>query len=200
MDDGQLIEKFLKGDQSSFERLVKKYQDRIYNTIHSIVGNQTDAWDIAQEVFIKAYRSLPSFRRNSNFYTWLYRIAVNQAHDFFRKKKREKLISLGGMGKEEKESLLSFVASRQKTALEELEAKELQELIRTVLNSLSIKHRTIITLREIEGLSYSEIAEALGCSLGTVESRLYRARKEMRALLRALDIPSVKLSKEKLLR
>lgn len=186
MDDRQLIERFLEGDQSSFERLVKKYQDRIYNTIYSLVGNQPDAWDISQEVFIKVYRSLPSFRRSSNFYTWLYRIAVNQVKDFFRKKKSEKLVSLERLGKEEKESLLSIFASTQRTALQELEAKELQELIQTALNSLSIKYRTIITLREIEGLSYNEIAEALGCSRGTVESRLYRARQEMRSLLRAL--------------
>jgi len=186
MDDKQLIASFLEGDQSSFEKLVKKYQDKIYNTIYSITDNRTDAWDISQEVFIKVYHSLPSFRQNSNFYTWLYRIAVNQVKDFFRKRKSEKLVSIENFGRKEKESFLSIFTSAPKTAWQELKAKELQGIIQMALNSLSIKYRTIITLREIEGLSYSEIAEALGCSLGTVESRLYRARQKIRSLLRVL--------------
>ncbi len=177
-EDRELIQRFKDGDKSSFEKLVKKYEAKVFNTIYSLIGDSMEADDIAQEVFMKVYQRLEGFNFESKFTTWLYRITVNTSLDHMRKRKT-KVVSLDSEdGKRIKELLyLSIDPS------EALERRELQEMIQMLLNSISPKYRTVLVLKEIEGLSYKEISKAIGCSIGTVESRLFRARAELRRRL-----------------
>jgi len=169
VDDIDLIRRFKNGDRSSFEELVLKYQDRIYNLCRHILGNAHDAEDAAQDVFIKAYRNLENFKPEAALYTWLYRIGVNTCIDY--KRKSPDLIR-------NNPSLTD-----ERSPERNIEAKDTAQLIKIALAKLPEKLKAAIVLREIEGLSYEEIAEILNTSIGTVKSRISRARESLRSIL-----------------
>ena len=179
----KLVARSQQGDHQAFRALVERYEARIYTLACAIVGDRELARDAAQEAFLKAYQALAGFRAKSTFYTWLYRISVNICLDLARKAHRcgemDSLDRLTRSGEIVPETL--FDTERPDG---EVEREELRQIIQTVLNTLSPDHRTAIVLKDMEGLSQEEIAETVGCSLGTVKSRLSRARAEMRDALR----------------
>ncbi len=179
-DDLSLIDRFKGGDQSAFEQLVLKYQDKIYNLCRYMLGNTHDAEDAAQDTFIKAYRNLNNFRPEASFYTWLYRIAVNTCLDY---KKRPFFESLFRKSDEDEDYILEPV-SDEPSPEKLYESKQIGLALLKSIGQLPLKLRTVIILKEIEGLSYEEIAEVLDISVGTVKSRISRAREELKVLMK----------------
>ena len=175
-DEASIIDRFKSGDGSAFEELVLKHQDRIYNLCRHMLGNAHDAEDAAQDTFLKAYRKLKDFRPEASFYTWLYRIAVNTCIDH---KKRPFFLSIFG-GSPGEEEFIHEQPSDEPSPERLYESKQLGRALSTSLRQLSQKLRTVLILKEIEGLSYEEIAEVLDISTGTVKSRISRAREELR--------------------
>jgi len=178
-NDEVLITLVHQGEQGAYRILVERYQERIRNLIYSIFHEREIVDDLSQEVFIKAYQALPQFRFQSSFYTWLYRIAVNKSRDELRKRKVRRWFSLQTMMENSDKELGS------KIVVEPLD-KEPQELLAAGLQSLPEKYRVAIVLKDIDGLSYEEIAEIMECELGTVKSRLSRARSMLRKVLEPL--------------
>ncbi|HJL42398.1 MAG TPA: sigma-70 family RNA polymerase sigma factor [Myxococcales bacterium LLY-WYZ-16_1] len=165
------------GDRRSFALLVEAYQERVYAIAFGILRQREDAWDVAQEAFVKAYKNLDRFEGKSAFYTWLYRITYNLAIDAHRDRQRRKGRSEPLDGPVEGPPGLNHPSvSAQR--------RELAEVLRSAMDQLSEKHRAIIVLREVEGLSYEEMAEVLGVRKGTVMSRLHHARQNLQQLLR----------------
>lgn len=184
--DQELVERVKKGDKAAFDLLVIKYQSRIINLVMRFVRNQSDAMDVTQEAFIKAYRALPNFRGDSAFYTWLYRIAVNTAKNFLA-------VQANRRSHEMEQDLSEMEQIDTGTSLKELEnpenlllTSEIQDTVVRAIENLPDDLRTAITLRELEGLSYEEIAEAMDCPIGTVRSRIFRAREAIDKLLQPL--------------
>jgi RNA polymerase sigma-70 factor, ECF subfamily len=171
-DDASLISATLAGDTAAFGRLVGLYQDRLYNSLARVVGE--DAEDIVQDAFVQAFLKLDTFRGSSAFYTWLYRIAYNLA--ISRARRDHKTASLDGL----KANLGSEPADTQTTPEARLECKEQVEMVHAALAELTPEYRTILVLREIDGCRYAEIAEILDLPVGTVRSRLFRARLQLR--------------------
>ncbi len=182
IDEKELIRKAIKGDDSAFESLMLQYQTPIYNLCYRTVGNQEDAADMTQEAFLKAWKYLSSFQFESSFSTWLYRLATNCCLDLLRSKKRKPTISLVTEGEDgEKQSYDPVDPTPQPD--EALIRKEEQEQLEEALASLEDTQRQIITLRVVNDLSYTEIAEILDLKEGTVKSRLSRARENLRKKL-----------------
>jgi RNA polymerase sigma-70 factor (ECF subfamily) len=182
-DDRLIITEVLKGHAEAFGELVHRYQDRLYNLALRVVGNPDDAADVVQETFLSAYQSLKSFKGDSEIYTWLYRIAFN-ASITARRKKRS-VVSLDATRRQGDSDLNldpidTSVDVRPEAALERSED---EIAVATAMAKLSEEHRTVLTLKDIEGLKYEEIAEIIGTAIGTVRSRLHRARLELRSLL-----------------
>ncbi len=174
--DKILVERVKNGDKKAFDALVIKYQSRIINLISRFVHNPHDASDVAQEAFIKAYRALPKFRGDSAFYTWLYRIAVNTAKNFLSSGLRQPFDT--AVDFDEMEQIEQSDSLREQTTPEHLLlTQELQETIITAIEELPVDLRSAITLRELDGLSYEEIATVMECPVGTVRSRIFRARE-----------------------
>lgn len=199
--DLELVNKAKDGDRRAFGRLVETYQRRVYALAYGILRNREDAWDAAQEAFVKAYKNLDKFEGQASFYTWIYRITYNVAIDGLRSRNRKEVADLpetrmvdealrraghGGSGDPDKET----------------HRRELKVVLSKAMNRLSEKHRAIIVLREIEGLTYEEMAEVLDVSKGTVMSRLFHARKNLQSLMQPYveagdDVPaSLKLAKQ----
>jgi RNA polymerase sigma-70 factor (ECF subfamily) len=186
-DTRLLVKRAQKNDLAAFEELVVLYQNKVYTLCVRLAGNHADAQDIAQEAFINAYRALGSFRNEADFGTWLHRITVNAWLNFQRKNSGRQPVSLDETHLDESGSVMQReVAALDGDPLQELEEKEFRGLVRAVLNDLTEEHRAVLVLREIEGYSYEEVAQMLGCSLGTVKSRLNRAREVMRRRMIAL--------------
>ena len=179
-EDFELLVKVKKGDQQAFELLVRKYKMTVYNTIHSIIGNDQEADDIAQEVFLKVYTKADSFKGKSSFSTWLYRITVNRCVDELRKRNNKIISYETEFDEEEKLKLKDVLASKEGDITEELKQKELQDIIQKAMNSLPEKYRIILTLKEIEGLSYTEISKIMKISLAKVKIWLFRARQKLK--------------------
>jgi RNA polymerase sigma-70 factor, ECF subfamily len=184
--DQQLVERAQRGDKRAFELLVLKYQRKLGRLLSRFVRDPAEVEDVTQEAFIKAYRALPSFRGDSAFYTWLYRIGINTAKNY--------LVALGrraptttGFDNEEAEGFEDAEQLRDSNTPEsELEGKEIAATVNRAMDALPADLRTAITLREIDGLSYEEIATAMNCPVGTVRSRIFRARDAIAAELRPL--------------
>lgn len=184
--DQQLVERAQRGDKRAFELLVMKYQRKLGRLLSRMVRDASEVEDVTQEAFIKAYRALPNFRGESAFYTWLYRIAINTAKNY--------LVSMGrraptttGFDHEEAESFDDAEALRDTATPEnELMGREIADTVNRAVATLPEDLRTAITLREIEGLSYEEIAGVMNCPIGTVRSRIFRAREAIAAELRPL--------------
>ena len=178
-----VVERVRAGDTDAFEVLVTAYQKQIYNLTLRYVSNPEDAADLTQEAFLRAYRSLDSFRGDSRFSVWLYRLATNVCIDLLRSRGRGTVTSLTVENEDEEPEELD-VADERFEPQKELERLELQRAVREGLKTLTEDARTIVVLRELEGLSYAEIGEQLGLEPGTVKSRLFRARKALCDYLR----------------
>jgi RNA polymerase sigma-70 factor (ECF subfamily) len=181
-DDLQLIARFKQNDRSAFEEIVLRYQDKIYNLCRRMLGNAHDAEDAAQEVFLKAYQALPKFQPEASLYTWLYRIATNTCIDYKRKPLLESLFG----GPKGEERIIHDRASDEPSPERLYESKEIDRALHECLEKLSPKLRAIIILLEIEELSYEEIAETLDISLGTVKSRIARAREDLKKSMKKI--------------
>lgn len=184
--DQQLVEKARLGDKRAFELLVEKYHRRLQRLLSRMVRDPDEIDDIAQETFIKAYRALPNFRGDSAFYTWLYRIGVNTAKNYLAtRKKSMPTVSDQALGDDD-EPDERLVAQDISTPESELLSKQVALAVNQVVEALPEELRTAITLREMEGLSYEEIAEMMDCPIGTVRSRIFRAREAIAAKLRPI--------------
>ncbi len=187
--DALLVERIKRGDSRAFEMLVVKYQRRIERLIGRMVRDSDLVQDIAQETFIRAYRALPNFRGESAFYTWLYRIAVNTAKKALVELKRDPVIYesalLSGDDADETSRPESTLTDAE-TPEAVLASREIAAAVNAAVENLSEDLRQAVTLREIEGLSYEEIAEVMNCPIGTVRSRIFRAREAIAARLRPL--------------
>lgn len=184
-----LVERTLAGDQHAFELLVIKYQRRIQRLISRMVRDGDLVEDIAQETFIRAYRALHQFRGDAQFYTWLYRIAVNTAKKFLLDLKRDPLVTLTTLqpdGEEDETSRPGNEPTSDETPESVLAASEIAQAVNAAMEALPEDLRQAVTLREIEGLSYEDIAAAMDCPIGTVRSRIFRAREAISARVRPL--------------
>lgn len=182
----ELVQRCQRGDTAAFDELVTRYRTRVFGMIYNMVHNEQDAWDLAQDSFVKAWKSIARFRGKSSFYTWVYRIVMNVTIDWLRKKQ------IKGTGAEFDDTVqLREIDPASKTvpraeALphERMERGEVRARIEQAIAQLSPEHRAVVLMKETEGLQYHEIAEAVGCSIGTVMSRLFYARKKLQTLLK----------------
>ena len=187
--DAQLVDRARRGETAAFEMLVVKYQRRIERLIARMLRDVDLVQDVAQETFIRAYRALPQFRGESAFYTWLYRIAVNTTKKTLVELRRDPLISEGALRHADDDDETSRVEnelSHGETPEAMLASKEIAAAVNQAIEALSEDLRQAITLREIEGLSYEEISDVMNCPIGTVRSRIFRAREAIAAKLRPL--------------
>jgi RNA polymerase sigma-70 factor, ECF subfamily len=179
-EDIRKVEEFLRGDSKAFEFLFDKYHDKVYSIAYRFVRNKEDAMDVAQEVFLRAYLALGSFRSGSRFFTWLYRIAVNRAIDVTR---RRKVLPIPGSESFDLERWAGDSRRRAPSPLEVAQEREIEERLAEAVARLSPKHRAVFVLHASENLSYREIADVLDCNIGTVMSRLFYARKKLQQML-----------------
>ncbi len=181
--DHELVRKTLDGDATAYRGLVERYETRIYHVCYGMVRNREDARDMAQDAFIKAYKNLSRFRFQASFYTWLCRIAMNVCIDHLRKQKVRKADAFDeGIATREAGGVISMEHHKNNPA-KDVERKRLYARILAAMDELPELHRQVVVLREMEGLSYKEIAEVLEVPEGTVMSRLYYARKRLQAAL-----------------
>jgi len=183
VEDIRIVAQVISGDVEAFSTLVLRYQERVYQTIYSMVGDRDEADDLAQEVFVKALRSLHLFRGQSQFYTWLYRIAVNRCLDHL--KARRLRVYVRENDGEVDAAVLNAKIPVGKETDQEASQNEMQAILEMALSNIPEEYRIAFVLREIDDLTYEEISEVLGCSVGTVKSRLFRARNRLQVLLRS---------------
>ena len=183
-EDLVIVRKIQGGDVDAFDALILKYRERVYSVIYNLTSNREDASDLTQETFIKAFQSINRFKGKSSFFTWLYRIALNTSLTYLRKNKLRRFFSFEKMVDEDHtEGFIENMTAdsdSDKAAL----MSELQEKLNDAFQKLSVKHRTVITLFEIDGLSHKEIAEIVGTSVGTVRSRLHYAKQFLQGELK----------------
>lgn len=182
--DAELVARVQKGDKRAFDLLVLKYQRKIMRLLARMLNNQAEIEDIAQETFIKAYRALPQFRGESAFYTWLYRIAINTARNWLSSNQRKMLVSDTFETKEGETFSQSDNLIDIDTPESRMVSSEIAQTVNRAIEELPEDLRTAIVLREIEGLSYEEIAQTMECPIGTVRSRIFRAREAIAARLK----------------
>ena len=181
-----LVKRCQAGDAEAFDELVVRYRTRVFGMIYNMVHSEQDAWDLAQDSFLKAWKSIKRFRGQSSFYTWIYRIVMNVTIDWLRKKQ----IKAGGaefddaIQLREVDPASKTMPKADALPSENLEQREIRAEIDKAIAQLSPEHRAVILMKEIDGMQYHEIAEALGCSIGTVMSRLFYARKKLQNLLK----------------
>src|SRR5262245_10224139 len=188
VSDLDLVARCQAGDTEAFDELVTRYRTRVFGMIYNMVHSEQDAWDLAQDSFLKAWKSIKRFRGRSSFYTWIYRIVTNVTIDWLRKKQ------VKGSGAEFDDSIqLKQIDPASRTVPkaaasphQRMERGEIRARIDEAIAQLSPEHRAVILMKETEDMQYHEIAEALGCSIGTVMSRLFYARKKLQTLLKDL--------------
>ena len=182
-EDIELVRRAKLGDGPAYENLVRKYQERIYATVYHMTANHEDANDLAQETFIKAYTALKSFKGDSSFYTWVYRIAVNKTINFLKQRKGKVSLSLNDVdfNIENDPELVAFVS--ENTPRRNAALGELQQKLNAALQKLSEDHRMVVTLHDVQGMSHEEIAKIMDCNAGTVRSRLFYARQQLQGYL-----------------
>ena len=183
MLEADLVKRAQRGDLKAYDELVKRYQERIYATLYHMTGNHEDANDLAQDAFIKAYAALKSFKGGSTFYTWLYRIAVNKTINFLKQRKNKFHLSLNDIdfNAEHDPDLMALISD--KTPTRDVALSELQKKLNEALLKLSEPHRIVVVLHDVQGQSHDEIAEVMGCNIGTVRSRLFYARQQLQGHL-----------------
>ncbi len=182
-EERNLVKRAQGGHLEAYDELVNRYQQRIYATVYHMTSNHEDAADIAQETFIKAHQALKSFKGNSSFFTWIYRIAINKTINFLKQRKNKIHMSLNDLdlNAENDPDLVALVS--EKTPRRDLNLRELQERLNEALSNLSEVHRLVVTMHDIQGLPHEEIGKVLGCNTGTVRSRLFYARQQLQAFL-----------------
>jgi RNA polymerase sigma-70 factor (ECF subfamily) len=188
VSDLDLVKQSQAGNTEAFDQLVSRYRTRVFSMIYNMVHNEQDAWDLAQDSFVKAWKSIGRFRGQSSFYTWIYRIIMNVTIDWLRKKQ------VKGAGVEFDDAIrLKEINPASRTVPkadplphERMEQREIRQRIDAAIAQLTPEHRAVILMKEIEDMQYHEIAEALDCSIGTVMSRLFYARKKLQNLLRGV--------------
>ena len=186
-DELKLIAKCQAGDTAAFNDLVTRYRQRAFAMIYNMVRNEQDAWDLTQDGFLKAWKSIGRFRGQSSFFTWLYRILMNVTIDWTRRKQIESGTEFDDtQGLREIEPGASTAPKGEMEPAANLSDKEIRARIDAAISRLSPEHRQVIVLREIEGLEYQEIADSMDCSIGTVMSRLFYARKKLQSMLKDL--------------
>lgn len=182
--DVEIVRQVQAGDVAAFDRLILKYRERVFGIIYNMTSNREDAADLTQDAFIKAFQSIHRFGGQSSFFTWLYRIAVNSTLSHLRKARIRSFFSLERVDADEPVSKEIIEALTDRTGAErDSYVRELQEKLNDAMQKLSIKHRTVVTLFEIDGLGHQEIAEVMDCSIGTVRSRLHYAKQLLQAEL-----------------
>ena len=179
-DDQRAIKECLKGDASAFGELVRRYQDRLFNSVFRMVDHAEDAHDVVQEAFLNAYQALDTFKGDSLFFTWLYRIAVNTAISLRRKQRVVLSIDAARNGEPLVKPTDPSQTSRPGYALEQ---GEQEQRVQNALGRLSPEHKAVLVMKDMEGQKYEEMAEVLGVPIGTIRSRLHRARVELREIL-----------------
>ncbi|CUA86249.1 MULTISPECIES: RNA polymerase sigma factor RpoE [Gulbenkiania] len=184
--DQQLVERAQRGEKKAFDLLVGKYQRRLARLLSRFIRDGADIEDVTQEAFVKAYRALPSFRGESAFYTWLYRIGINTAKNFLSSSGRRPVLNSEVEDEDGEHYDLASQVPDLNTPETELMNKEIVATVNAAVEALPEELRTAITLREMEGLSYDEIASVMNCPIGTVRSRIFRAREAIAAELRPL--------------
>jgi RNA polymerase sigma-70 factor (ECF subfamily) len=182
-EEQSLVRRSQQGDMAAYDALVRRYQERIYATIYHMTSNHEDANDLAQETFIKAFQALKTFKGGSSFYTWVYRIAINKTINFLKQRKNRTHMSLNDLdfNAEHDPDLVSLISDN--TPRREVNLAELQEKLNAAMQKLSEPHRLVVTLHDVQGLPHDEIAEIMGCNIGTVRSRLFYARQQLQAYL-----------------
>jgi RNA polymerase sigma-70 factor (ECF subfamily) len=183
--DWEVVKKVQAGDVAAFDALILKYRQRVYSVVYNLCANREDGADLTQSTFIKAFQSINRFQGQSSFFTWLYRIAVNATLTHLRKNRLRTFFSFERIIEEDKSSEIIDALTDKTGADRVLFVKELQEKLNEALQKLSINHRMVVTLFEIDGLSHNEIAEIMGCSVGTVRSRLHYAKQLLQAELQS---------------
>ena len=182
--DMDMVRRVQGGEVAAFDQLVLRYRGRVYSVIYNLTSNREDASDLTQDAFIKSFQSINRFQGQSSFFTWLYRIAVNSTLTHLRKNRLRTFFSFEKINEEDKVSAEVIAALTDESGADhETFARELQEKLNEAMQKLSIPHRTVITLFEIDGLSHQEIAEIMNCSVGTVRSRLHYAKQLLQAEL-----------------
>lgn len=181
--DAELVKRILNGEEALYGELIQKYQQRIYSTLYHMTANHEDATDLTQDAFVKAFRVLNTFKGESSFYTWVYRIAVNRTLNFLKQRKQRTFMSLNDLDHqvEHDPDLVSLISDR--TPERDARLSELQTSLNAALLKLSEHHRLVVTLHDIQGLPHEEIARIMGCNVGTVRSRLFYARQQLQAWL-----------------
>ncbi|HEU5078192.1 MAG TPA: sigma-70 family RNA polymerase sigma factor [Opitutaceae bacterium] len=187
--DWTIVQAVQGGAVAAFDQLILKYRERVYGVIYNMTSNREDAADLTQDAFIKAFQSIHRFQGQSSFFTWLYRIAVNSTLTHLRKAKLRSFFSFEKISEEDKSAEVLAQLTDKTGADRELFVKELQEKLNEAMQKLSIKHRTVVTLFEIDGMSHEEIAEVMNCSVGTVRSRLHYAKQLLQSELQKYTRP-----------
>ncbi len=186
--DVQLVARARAGEMAAFDSLITRHRARVHSMITTIVRNEADAWDVSQEVFVRAWRNLGRFRSDSTFTTWLHRIATNCALDWLRRiRTRPVFLADSRPGEPDGPTALDNAVATGPSPRAAAENAELRQRINAALERLSPAHRTVLLLKEVEGLKYDEIAKNMQCSIGTVMSRLFHARKNMQRILSETD-------------
>ncbi len=175
--DFSVVKQVQAGDVAAFDRLILKYRERLFGVVYNLTSNREDASDLTQDAFIKAFQSINRFQGHCSFFTWLYRIAVNTTLSHLRKNRLRTFFSLEKLHEDGTNAQILDQLTDKRGPDRDSYLRELQEKLNEALQKLSIQHRTVITLFEIDGLSHSEIAEVMGCSEGTVRSRLHYAKQ-----------------------
>ena len=187
IDEASLIAQAKAGSMAAAERLILRYQDRVYNTVLKICGNKDDAAELCQDAFVKAIMALKNFKAQSSFYTWLFRIAVNHTYNFCQRNKKVKFESLQAQpGQDSSQQLKDFLADKTMSDPAVIVSnREIHALVLEALERLDVDKRMVVVLRDIEQMNYTEIAETLKIDIGTVKSRIFRGRKNLRDILEA---------------
>jgi RNA polymerase sigma-70 factor (ECF subfamily) len=201
VDDRELVDAARAGDRAAFRTLFERYQRRAYSLAYGVVRNPDDALDVVQDAFIKAHRYLDKFEGTSSFYTWLYRIVMNLSIDHIRKHRRSKAVDFNDLNVREEDARVGdedliprILRGNPGRALMD---KEIRDRVEEALSELSENHRAVLVMRELEGLSYEEMASVMGCAKGTIMSRLFHARRNMqKRLLDLVEHPSPELLAE----
>ena len=182
-EDLVLVQRAQQGDVTAYDELVRRYQERVYATIYHMTANHEDAGDLAQEAFIKGFQALKSFKGDSSFYTWVYRIAVNKTINFLKSRKNKLHLSLNDLdlNAENDPDMVNLVSD--KTPRRDAGLSELQGKLNEAMLKLSPPHRLVVTLHDVQGLAHEEIASIMDCNVGTVRSRLFYARQQLQGYL-----------------
>ena len=183
--DWMIVQRVQAGDVAAFDQLILKYRERVYAMVYTMTANREDAADLTQDAFIKAFQSINRFQGQSSFFKWLYRIAINSALTQLRRNKLRSFFSFDKVHEDAQVAEVINQLTDKKDVDREVFVNELQEKLNEAMLKLSIPHRTVVTLFEIDGLSHEEIAEIMNCSVGTVRSRLHYAKQLLQAELQS---------------